>query len=304
MATDSPITISSWHRRHLRKRAAAEAFTSAVYYSECSLGGISPKGAATAEENVRMHHSRWWLSGNDPQHPTLQSIQTSLKTVNSKSSGEDDFISKSNEATEAADERDNNRANRTLVEAADYVHDAVDRVAGPHDGNPNSPIFVHDNDYGLSFGTLGNFSTERILPTVPSRSSTPQPLISNYLTQSQTSSSAGKTTQSQHGPAQTISESESDGVTSSYSRWKCDAGYSSVPRLSRKRYRTYDSSPFDQTVIDSKIASAKSELLSTLQQEGISPAFKKALDSLERCSNLNSMYNNKRELRMAAAAAA
>lgn len=288
MATDSPITtINSWHRHHLRHRkrsaVAEEAFASAVYYSECSRGGISPRGAATAEENVRRNHSRWWLRGDDPNHPTLQSVDANkiMKASSSalKSSGKDQVVE---------DGGDNNDAEGTLVEAGnDDTLDAINHdIVVLRQDSSNSPIFVHDNDYGLSFGTLGNFSTERILQTSTSRLSTPLSSLQS-LTQSQESSVVGEST-SQHVLAQ-ASESEAEGSFTSSS-----SSNSLTSRRSMKRQRV-DEDPFDQTDIDAKIITAKIELLSTLEQEGISPAFKKALASLERYFNLNTK-NNKREL--------
>ena len=65
-ATNWPNSI---HSRHHQIRKRAQAYASALYYSECSISGISPDGAATAEETARSRHSRWWLKGSDPNHP-------------------------------------------------------------------------------------------------------------------------------------------------------------------------------------------------------------------------------------------
>jgi len=284
MATDSPITtISSWHRHHLRHRkrsaTAEEAFASAVYYSECSLGGISPRGAATAEENVRRNHSRWWLRGDDPNHPTLQSVDANkIKSSSSdlKSSGKDQAM----QSDAAAG--NNSNAEGTLEEAGNNdVRDAINHdVDVLRQDNSNSPIFVHDNDYGLSFGTLGNFSSERILQTATSRSSTPPTSV------------VGET---QHELSQATSESVAYGSFTSSSSCNSNASISRSSRPTMKRQRTDDPPPFDQTVIDAKIIAAKTELLSSLEQEGISPAFKVALASLERYSNHN-VLSKQREL--------
>jgi hypothetical protein len=284
MATDSPMTISSWHRHHLRKRAAAsaasEAFNSAVYYSECSLGGISHTGAAKAEEIVRIHHSRWWLRGDDPNHPTLQSVDTN------KSSSSLNEILKSDHAEESVDNGGDTNTEGHVDEAGNNnIRDEINHAAALRQDNSNSPIFVHDNDYGLSFGALANFPTERILQTDMSRSTTPTTTTttssSSQSTHSQQISSVQKTTSEYALLAHTTSESSSE-----------DDGY--FASKSRKRHRLHDNSNFAR--IDAKIHFAKKKLLSTLRQEGVtSPAFKRALVSLERYSNLH-ITSKEREL--------
>jgi hypothetical protein len=283
MATDSPMTISSWHRHHLRKRAAAsaasEAFNSAVYYSECSLGGISHTGAAKAEEIVRIHHSRWWLRGDDPNHPTLQSVDTN------KSSSSLNEILKSDHAEESVDNGGDTNTEGHVDEAGNNnIRDEINHAAALRQDNSNSPIFVHDNDYGLSFGALANFPTERILQTDMSRSTTPTTTTtssSSQSTHSQQISSVQKTTSEYALLAHATSESSSE-----------DDGY--FASKSRKRHRLHDNSNFAR--IDAKIHFAKKKLLSTLRQEGVtSPAFKRALVSLERYSNLH-ITSKEREL--------
>ena len=289
MATDSPMTISSWHRHHLRKRAAAsaasEAFNSAVYYSECSLGGISHTGAAKAEEIVRIHHSRWWLRGDDPNHPTLQSVDTNKSPSSSLNKEVLKSVHAEDEESVVDDSGDTNTEGHVGEAGNNNIRDEINHAAALRQDNSNSPIFVHDNDYGLSFGALANFPTERILQTDVSRSTTPTttPSSSSQSTHSQHISSVEKTKSQRALLTHTTSESSSE----------ADGYFASK---SRKRHRLNDNSNFDQARIDAKIHFAKKKLLSTLRQEGVtSPAFNRALASLERYSNLH-ITSKEREL--------
>ena len=72
-----------------RLRARAEAYANALYYGECSLNGVSSDGAAAAEEVVRSKQTKWWLPGNNPNHPALQTHPLAHWVITSADNGLD-----------------------------------------------------------------------------------------------------------------------------------------------------------------------------------------------------------------------
>lgn len=159
MASNWPNSITS-RRQNLRRRA--EAYASALYYSECSLGGISPRGAAEAQENARTCQSRWWLKGNDPNHPSMNgqclSGASEMRTSCDAETAYEN--SKTNQALESVDK---NGVEDTSIheESVSEVVNNQDDHDVPVEDDPNAPILARDDDLGSSFGTLSNFSCSR-----------------------------------------------------------------------------------------------------------------------------------------------
>eukprot|EP00579_Thalassiosira_antarctica_P025844 CAMPEP_0202024768 /NCGR_PEP_ID=MMETSP0905-20130828/54838_1 /ASSEMBLY_ACC=CAM_ASM_000554 /TAXON_ID=420261 /ORGANISM="Thalassiosira antarctica, Strain CCMP982" /LENGTH=611 /DNA_ID=CAMNT_0048587491 /DNA_START=40 /DNA_END=1875 /DNA_ORIENTATION=- len=347
MAPDWPNTITSRHH-HLRRRA--EAYASALYYSECSLSGISPDGAAAAEENARSGHSRWWLKGNDPNHPSLQSPESAkLKAITSCDAKVEEEKPKPNQASELAeetnDEAHTDEGNDSAVANIREEHDELT------EDDSNAPLLARDDDWGSSFGTLSNFCTSRNAspygvennadairnPHVVSSHSSLSPswLMSRPQSSSDATSQVFKqdigssvemlksystyppnqllTKEKNHEPIsigkpqlgiahQITSESEA-GDSISSGGLSCDGSLSCKPKFqgvasnvtrSRKRDRVGVAYPLDQTYLDARIATAKTELLSTLENEGKGPAFQNALATLEKYAKLKASSNNKK----------
>jgi hypothetical protein len=352
MASNWPNSIPSRHR-NLRRRA--EAYASALYYSECSLGGISPRGAAEAEENARTFQSRWWLKGNDPSHPSMNGQGLSVASVSSTFCDAEAATGDSN-PNQAQESVDTNGVEDFPIEeesGACVMNNQAD-VDAPVEDESNAPILARDDDLGSSFGTLTNFSCSRIDFFYRAASNhvdtqrNPQPLAVSthsllrlpWLTGSRTSPltkvtapmlkqeegsseemlnayssypnylmaskpSVGKTP---HEAVQVTSESDADDSTIFSGSLSCDSNTfrpnSNCPRgitcsasRSKKRIREDLLSTLDQTYLDAKIDAAKAELLSRLQDEGNSPGFKAALDTLETHSLLKASANKKRKLR-------
>lgn len=110
-----------------------------------------------------------------------------------------------------------------------------------------------------------------------------------------------------HEAVQVTSESDADDSTIFSGSLSCDSnnfhpisnyrrGIPCSATRSKKRIRDDILSTLDQTYLDAKIDAAKAELLSRLRDEGNSPGFKTALDTLEKHSLLKASANKKRKL--------
>ncbi len=110
-----------------------------------------------------------------------------------------------------------------------------------------------------------------------------------------------------HEAVQVTSESDADDSTIFSGSLSCDSnafhpnsnyrrGIPCSASRSKKRIRDDLLSTLDQTYLDAKIDAAKAELLSRLRDEGNSPGFKEALDTLERHSLLKESASKKRKL--------
>mmetsp|Transcript_22002 Transcript_22002/g.47831 ORF Transcript_22002/g.47831 Transcript_22002/m.47831 type:complete len:606 (+) Transcript_22002:143-1960(+) len=339
MAPNWPNTIAPRHHR-IRKRA--EAYASALYYSECSLRGISPNGAAKAEENARSCISRWWLKGNDPNHPSLQGNGS----TGSKGAQAAEENPKPNQASASSEINDEDT--RTGDENGSYVAGNQEEDNDPLEGDSsNAPILARDDDFGSSFGTLNNFCSDwdavaqknqkdlsNNSPLLPSRLTrphtthvvSPQPQVSERVEDSSmemlnsyySSSPNQLLTQEKEkdlmskikspvAVAQVSSGSEADGsVYSSSLSYDDSTTFYPKPRFqnvestfksvtkSRKRGRA-DVSPLGQSYLDARVESAKTELLSRLENEGISLAFRKELASLEKYAKLKASTSKNRK---------
>ena len=313
---DWPNSISS---RHSNLRLRAEAYASALYYSECSLGGISPHDAAEAEKEARACQSRWWLKGNDPNHPSREGHGVSKMSISAKK-----IVLKPNV------EADMIGVDGALDDGVDIDQDDQEV---PIEDDPNAPIIARDDDLGSSFGTLSNNcsyshkifshgSTPMILDTVHQNSKSmaisskysllPSPVITvttpmvkgqgegsseemldMYSTyQNQLLARKPHVTKTPPETAQVTSESDGDDYTI-ISTLSSDSNTFQTNSF-KKRVRDGVSSSLDQTYLDAKIDATKTELLSRLRDEGNSLAFKAALVSLEELSKLKASYGNKK----------
>ena len=389
MAPDWPKTITSRHH-HLRRRA--EAFASASYYAAAASRGISPAEAAAAEETARSCHSRWWLKGNDPDHPSfhrkgssngkaIASCDLQAAEVGNPGSNEAGDTTDGEEGTSHTDDEDNDYAGA--------IQDGEEEEAFLED-NDLVPILARDDDFGSSFGTLSSFCATR--RSVPHRRSvnrdavhgspsqvvsTDSPLLTSRLLPGKSATSkmphisrqdigsseemlqsytsfqnqlflAKKDAKEGHlsvpkppigvsekvsseseadesilpkyekqvpnmnqpplVATQVTSESESDpgdsvcssGVScsgaSTFSRKPKDiaCNSTSVPRSRKRVHQVNFSSTLEQAYLDAQVKNAKSDLLSILETEGTSLAFKSALDSLEKFTKLKASTTNKK----------
>jgi hypothetical protein len=149
MEKSSPIIKPSLRHR-------AEALASAFYYTECSLRGISSTNASAAVENVRCNQSKWWLHGDDPNHPAHNSVQPDVifKPDGEKAKAASDTVT-STEEEELDDDHDDEEG---------------------RDSDWDAPIFAQDDDYlasSLPFGSLNNFQFKRNTTNTPASSNAP-----------------------------------------------------------------------------------------------------------------------------------
>lgn len=322
--TENTMAAPNWpsgvpsRNRNLRRRA--EAFASAVYYSECSLSGISPGGAAAAEENARSHQSRWWLRGNDPNHPSLQCHRPEGAEIQEETPENP----KPDQAQDTSPPVDEDHATDEENES-----DAMDAQEDDEDLIDDGPILARDDDLGSSFGALSSFCTSHHSapswlagPTVaaepvPSRApkqeegSSEEMLASYYASHPsqllEQKSEQSRLSTSPIAVAQVSSESEADSIYSGslscdgssvlYPTSRVQRVESNVPGVIRSKKRARDdfASLLDQTYLDAKIDAAKAELLSCLRSEGIGPSFQSALASLEQFSKLKSSSSKRRK---------
>lgn len=197
MATNSPFCNS-----HLRRRV--EAYASALYYSECSVGGISHDDAAQAKDTALSQQSRWWLNGNDPSHPSLQCYVDEMANddIKTTSCQEDDGIRTDDENENDSDVENNPEEDE--VQEPEHDDDIIS----------NTPITVRDDDMGSSFGTLHSFRATSSPPTIAAASQ-PALQLPSWLTE-------------QNHPRETSSprdvfvesEASSDEVLQSYSSYQ------------------------------------------------------------------------------------
>lgn len=112
----------------------------AVYYGECHSMGISQTSAAAAEEDAA-EQSKWWIRGDDPNHPAHNSVRGTAITTKSNKDGE---ASSSNiEPTQGNEPEDNDSANND---------DEDDQEES--DSDWDAPIFAYDDDFTAAPGSL------------------------------------------------------------------------------------------------------------------------------------------------------
>lgn len=110
----------------------------AVYYGECHSRGISQKRAAAAEEDVAKQ-SKWWIRGDDPNHPA----HTSLRDATIKSNKDGEASSSNIESAEAKEPENDDSANND---------DEDDQEES--DSDWDAPIFAYDDDFTAAPGSL------------------------------------------------------------------------------------------------------------------------------------------------------
>lgn len=161
---DSSTNTTSRQHDHLRKRA--EALISAVYYAECRSAKISSDGAVAAEEKALSEQSRWWLNGNDPDHPSLQSTYyDELLNTSCECSKENDALP----LLATTNDDNNNNVGGIQIETSDDEDDNDSIVAQDEDEDdlPDAaaPIMARDDDVQSDFGTL-SAPIVAVLPTL------------------------------------------------------------------------------------------------------------------------------------------
>ncbi|KAK1738377.1 putative plastid-lipid-associated protein [Skeletonema marinoi] len=286
---DSPIIKDS-----LRHRATALA--SAFYYTECSLSGISSTNASAAEENVLYKQSKWWLHGDDPNHPAH------LQDMIVKSDGEKAMATTVRSTDEVPEE------NPALIAHIDDQGDEEGR-----DNDWDAPIFAHDDDYpsSLPIGTLNSFQSNRktsngpfstsstLLPTwsqgpLDSSKSCAEDVLRSYSAYFCTSDKTPFSRSVAH-PVTSESEADDSFCTSGMSRDESSASVRASVATSRhlnrgrhKRLRVSldEDATLDEAFLQAKIDRAKKDLLSSLQ-DTTSKSFSESLKCLERAKRYN-----------------
>ena len=301
MSNDSPITkfdidiniysnMASITSHHDNMDKRQEAYKSAIFYSEASL--ISNNGSiiAKAEENARSEHSRWWLKGNDPDHPSLQLYSVSKEVSTSCEQLQDTHINDD-------DDIQNENSDRDIA-----INDQEDDDDDDIEDEFNKPIVAHDDDLGTNFGSLSSFTPRPYLvqpDSIATRPSYPLQLPA-WLTADQSIVSES-TSRRPDTAAQVSSESEADGYSLS-----CDDSHgtsqlkTSSCRSGRRKKRDRDdvvTLGLDDSYLDAKIQATKVELLSTLEKGGTtsSSPFKTLLASLETYSRMKKSSNDKKQ---------
>lgn len=97
------------------------------------MSGISETSAVAAEEDIRSNQSRWWLQGDDPNHPALNSVQHDAMA---KSDGEASAVSGDIKSNETEDDSDDQGREEDSDSDSDSDWDA--------------PIFARDDDMATS----------------------------------------------------------------------------------------------------------------------------------------------------------
>jgi len=312
MEEESSPTVKS----SLRHRA--EALASAFYYTECSLSGISSTNASAAEENVRSNQSKWWLHGDDPNHPAHNSVQHDV--ILKKSDGEEAKPAQDS-FTSTEEGPDDDQGDQNDEEGSDSDWDA--------------PIFAHDDDYSAPnslLGSLNNFQFKRsTIKTRPASSNSPfsvstrstllptwsqGPLLdsskscveevlrsySSYRNHYFCTSDITPLSSSPIKPHPIISESEADDSLYTSEMSLDDTGTyvsarsSATPRHTKRGHKRLkvsldEDATLDEAFLQAQIDRAKQDLLSSLD-ETTSKSFSESLRFLEKASR----HDDKKEI--------
>eukprot|EP00986_Skeletonema_menzelii_P002892 scaffold843_cov143-Skeletonema_menzelii.AAC.11 len=297
----------------LRHRAAALA--SAFYYAECSLSGISSTNASAAEQNVRCNQSKWWLQGDDPNHPAHGAEHEELvkDIISVKSSGGEEAKATSVRWAEQSN------ADPPLIAQIDDQGDEEGR-----DSNWDAPIFAFDNDYpsSLPIGHVNSFQFKRKTPgsnepfSVAATGSALRPTSSQSPLHSSKSCAedviesysaypnhyfctTDKTPLSRSVSHPITSESEADDsiYTSGMSRNESSAPARTISaatprhknrgRHKRLRVTLDEDASLDEAFLKAKVDRAKKDLLSSLE-EPTSKSFLESLKCLEKVNRYSS----------------
>lgn len=272
-------------------RHRAKALAKAFYYTECSLIGISSANASAAEENVLCNQSKWWLNGDDPNHPAH------LHDVNVKSAGEE--------------------AKATSMRPTEEEPEAQDNpflIAHNDDQGDDVPIFAHDNDYpsgpvdGFEFkdnGSLSAASTGSTLPDclqcpLDSRKSCVENVLRSYSAfpnhYFRTSDDAPLsrsvahpiTSESEADDSLYISEmSHDESSSSAYTNNVTTSRHMHQGKRKRLRVSLDKDATLDETFLQAKVDRAKKDLLSSLE-DSASELFSESLNCLSKAGRQSS----------------
>lgn len=278
----------------------AKALAKAFYYTECSLNGISSANASAAEENVLCNQSKWWLNGDDPNHPAH------LHDVIVKSAGEKVNAT----STRPTGEEPEAQENTFLIARNDGQGDE-------EDSDWDAPIFAHDNDYGpmnsfefkrKTTASNGSFSAAATGLTLPdclqcpldSRKSCVENVLRSYSAYPNHYFRTSDDTPLSRSVAHPItSESEADDSLhvsemshdeSSTSVYTCNVATSRhMHQGKRKRLRVSldEDATLDETFLQAKVDRAKKDLLSSLE-ETTSESFLESLHCLTKAGRQGS----------------
>ena len=119
----------------------ADALSSAIYYSECTLSKVSEDRALHAKEIASEKQSKWWLPGNNPDHPSLQSPGSMPIVTSSCPVIERDCIDAA--AATSRNLHPPHRASTDLVDMNGNENDNIAQVT-----STDMPLFAQDNDLG------------------------------------------------------------------------------------------------------------------------------------------------------------
>jgi hypothetical protein len=158
------MVVSRTNHRHSNNgsrrptRVRAEAYASALFYGECSVEGISPDGAKVAEDNVREKLSKWWLPGDDKDHPSLQLRRTDGEGASKE--GEDDVescgpsqILSTDDVSHAPSlhDDDGNNISESMREEEEIQIDQDES---------SLPLFARDDDLAANFATSNSHNIQ------------------------------------------------------------------------------------------------------------------------------------------------
>ncbi|KAL9186255.1 hypothetical protein ACHAXT_005493 [Thalassiosira profunda] len=127
------------------------------------MRGIAPDDAAAAAENARSKQSRWWLKGNDPEHPSLREEGAHAVAGASLVADDDE---RSHPSVQANPNPELVQSNGDASTDDEDGSDAADAQDDQDDDDlledANVPILARDDDLGTSFGTLSSFCDGRL----------------------------------------------------------------------------------------------------------------------------------------------
>ena len=288
-------------------RHRAKALAKAFYYTECSLNGISSANASAAEENVLCNQSKWWLQGDDPNHPSLQLAQkpttslhpAHLHDVIAKPAGEEVKATSMRSTEEEREVQDNPFHHDDQGEEEDW----------------DAPIFAHDNDYpsdpvdGFEFKrktarSNGSFSVAATGSTLPP-DCLQCPLDSTYVLRSYSAypnhyfRTSDDTPLSRSVAHPITSESEADdslyisemshdeSSASAYTNNVTTSRHMHQGKRKRLRVSLDKDATLDETFLQAKVDRAKKDLLSSLE-DSASELFSESLNCLSKAGRQSS----------------
>ena len=259
----------------------ADALSSAIFYSECTLRKVSEDRASHAKEIAREKQSKWWLPGNNPDHPSLQSPGSMPIVPSSGRATERNRIDAA--ITTSRNQHMTHRASTDLVDMNENENANLPQVT-----NTNMPLFAQDNDLG---------SVQFPHPLCKPKSST-----ANQITRN-----APRGTPEANTNTKISQESALSAFGSPEDVIRCHNAYSRIYRHQKSQRRpkrslddsstdeipSYEDHEDNENHFQSEIDLAKSKLLSSLQGNASlsnHPNFHDAVATLEK------LYHSKKQL--------